>query len=127
MSTETQNPGEAPKARVLLVDDDEGVRRSLQLLLHGSGYSVRAHASASSILHEPPVDDIDMLVTDYRLPDGDGLGILRAMRRRGWDGRAVLITAFPSPLVRDCALSSGFAAVLEKPLRPYELFGALSG
>jgi len=116
-----------PRLRAILVEDDEAVRRSLQLVLHARGYDVRSFASAAPLLDDAPIDAIDLLVTDYRLPDGDGLGVLRAMRRAGWHGRAVLITAFPSPALADSARACGFDAILEKPLRPNELIGALSG
>ena len=81
---------------VLLIEDDEAVRRSLQLLLHWRGYDVRSFASAGPVLDGDGVGNIDVLVTDYRLPDGDGIGVLRALRRSGWSGKAILITAFPS-------------------------------
>ena len=115
-----------PRRRAVLVEDDEPVRRSLQLVLHARGYDVRSFASAAPFLDDPRCEDMDLLVTDYRLPDGDGLGVLRALHRVGWHGRAILITAFPSPALFDSAKACGFDAVLEKPLRPNELAGALA-
>jgi len=114
------------RLRAVLIEDDEGVRRSLQLLLHARGYDVRSYASAAPFLLDPRSDEVDLLVTDYRLPDGDALGVLRAMRRDDWRGRSVLITAFPSAMLIDSARACGFDAVLEKPLRPNELVGALT-
>ncbi len=111
---------------VLLIEDDEAVRRSLQLLLHWRGYDVRSFASASPVLDGQTLGDIDILVTDYRLPDGDGIGVLRALRRSGWGGKAILITAFPSTTLTESARATGFDAVLEKPLRQHELVGALA-
>jgi len=111
---------------VLLIEDDEAVRRSLQLLLHWRGYDVRSFASASPVLDDEGVGEIDVLVTDYRLPDGDGIGVLRALRRSGWRGKAILITAFPSTTLTESAQATGFDAVLEKPLRQHELVGALT-
>jgi CheY-like chemotaxis protein len=120
------NPAEERPRVVLLIEDDEAVRRSLQLLLHWRGYDVRSFGSAAPVLDGRGIDDIDILVTDYRLPDGDGLGVLRALRRSGWDGKAILITAFPSPALTESARATGFDAVLEKPLRQHELVGALA-
>jgi len=113
------------RRQAVLVEDDEPVRRSLQLMLHARGYDVRSFASARPFLDDLRCDGMDLLVTDYRLPDGDGLGVLRALRRAGWEGRAILITAFPSTALLDSAKACGFNAVLEKPLRPNELTGAL--
>lgn len=111
---------------VLLIEDDEAVRRSIQLLLHWRGYDVRSFASASPVLDADGIGDVDVLVTDYRLPDGDGIGVLRALRRSGWSGKAILITAFPSSALTESAHAIGFDAVLEKPLRQHELVGALA-
>jgi len=121
------DPTIASRSRAVLIEDDEGVRRSLQLVLHARGYDVRAFASALPFLGNLKIEEIDLLVTDYRLPDGDGIGILRALRRNGWHGRSILVTAFSSPTLTESARACGFDAVLEKPLRPNELAGAISG
>jgi len=120
------DPLDQPQRVVLLIEDDEAVRRSLQLLLHWRGYDVRSFASAGPVLAGDGMGDADILVTDYRLPDGDGIGVLRALRRSGWHGKAILITAFPSATLTESARASGFDAVLEKPLRQHELVGALA-
>lgn len=117
----------ASRSRAVLIEDDEGVRRSLQLVLHARGYDVRSFASAMPFLENPREDEIDLLVTDYRLPDGDGLGVLRALLRNGWTGRSILVTGFPSPTLAASAKACGFDVVLEKPLRPNELAGAILG
>jgi FixJ family two-component response regulator len=120
-------PDSAEERRiVLLIEDDEAVRRSLQLLLHWRGYDVRSFPDASPVLDGHGLEDVDVLVTDYRLPDGDGIGVLRALRRSGWHGKAILITAFPSVALTESARAMGFDAVLEKPLRQHELVGALA-
>ena len=121
-------PGSPVKRRLILVEDDEGVRRSLQLMLAWRGYDVRAYASAAAAIRRLAGDrDGDLLVADYRLPDGDGIGLLRVLRGDGWHGRAVMITGFPSAALTDRALESGFDAVLEKPLRAHDLIAALAG
>ena len=120
------DPTGQPQRVVLLIEDDEAVRRSIQLLLHWRGYDVRSFGSAGPVLDGDSIRDVDILVTDYRLPDGDGIGILRALRRSGWKGKAILITAFPSVALIESARASGFDAVLEKPLRQHELVGALA-
>lgn len=112
---------------VLLIEDDEAVRRSLQMLLHWRGYDVRSFAGAAPVLEGHAMDDADVLIADYRLPDGDGVSVLRALRRADWKGKAILITAFPSPTLLEAARAAGFDTVLEKPLRQHELIGALAG
>lgn len=121
------DPAAEAQRVVLLIEDDEAVRRSLQMLLHWRGYDVRSFAGAAPVLEGHIMDDADMLIADYRLPDGDGISVLRALRRADWKGKAILITAFPSPTLTEAARAAGFDAVLEKPLRQHELIRALAG
>ncbi|MBO9713253.1 response regulator [Sphingomonas sp.] len=117
----------APRGlRVLLVEDDEGVRRSLQLLLEWSGFEVRAHARAASAIDAAALSPVDLLVADYLLEDCDGIEMLRTLRDAGWQGRAVLMTGHPSELLTEQALVAGFYSVLEKPLARHALVAALT-
>jgi len=107
--------------KILLVEDDEAVRRSLQLMLQASGFQVRAFAGSDSLLHDSTNDDAACLVVDYRLSQTDGLALLDALRNRFWRGPAVLITAYPSARLAADAQQHGFAAVLEKPFHERQL------
>ncbi|MCK9541304.1 MAG: response regulator [Novosphingobium sp.] len=107
--------GERP--RLLLVEDDAGVRRSLQLLLHARGFDVRAYATGASLLADRLAWQACCLVADYRLDAIDGIEVLVRLRSGGWRGPAVLITAFPSDDLTRRALAHGFSQVLEKPFR----------
>jgi FixJ family two-component response regulator len=117
-------PVERPK--IILVDDDPAVRRSLQLLLQGRGYAIRSYASSAALLADPTGLDAACLVTDYRMPELDGFAVLHTLRGRGWQGVAILITAYHSRDLVECALKEGFDCVLEKPLREYALADALA-
>lgn len=118
---------EAPDLRplVLLVEDEDSVRRSLQLFLTGRGYRVRAFSAVASAVADPTCNEATLLIADYRLPDGDGIALLAGLRGRGWTGRAVLVTAFPSEQLARNAQSAGYAAVIEKPLRHQDLLSSL--
>lgn len=126
MATSSPQPGSAPRPQLLLIEDDEGVRRSLQLLLHWRGYDVRAFGAMAPAARAVQESHFDVMVSDFRLPDGDGIGALRALKRVGWAGRAILITGYPSRELCNCAAACGYHAVLEKPLREAELVAALS-
>lgn len=122
------NPArEPPEARpiLLLLEDDGGVRRSLQMLLLDKGFDIRAFASAVDALASPAAEAAEVLVADYRLTDGDGISVLRELRSRGWAGRAVLITGLAQPELTRKALDAGFLAVLDKPVRAHELLALI--
>jgi FixJ family two-component response regulator len=124
----TEKPADhnSPSRRALIVEDDEAVRRSLQLLLHWRGYEVFSFSAAGPLLQSEQARNADLLVADFRLPDSNGIEVIRALRRRGWQGRAVLITAFADDEMVQDAKASGFDAVLEKPLHQNALFAALA-
>jgi two-component system KDP operon response regulator KdpE len=69
---------------VLLVEDDRELRRTLQEALAVEGYRVRTAASLSEgqALLAHALDDIDLVVLDLGLPDGDGEALLAALRKR---------------------------------------------
>ncbi|WP_454884211.1 response regulator [Sphingomonas oryzagri] len=105
------------RPRILLVEDDSAVRRSLQLLLQARGYEVRAHASGATMLEDPACAQAACMVADYRLDGLDGLEVLSRLRAKGWAGPALLITAHPSVELADRAAAGGFAQIIEKPFR----------
>ncbi|MBS88201.1 response regulator [Sphingobium sp.] len=109
------------RPRLLLVEDDAGVRRSLQLLFRARGFEVRAYAAGAALIADPTTRNACCLVADYRLEETDGIEVLSRLREDGWSGPAVLITAFPSADLTERALAHGFSQVLEKPFREHAL------
>lgn len=106
---------EPERPRVLLVEDDSAVRRSIQLVLQAHGYEVRAFSSGALALADPSAIKAACLVTDYRMAGMSGLDLLRGLRAAGWRCPAILITAHRSDYIAD---SEGalFDEILEKPL-----------
>lgn len=111
--------------QVIIVDDDDGVRRSLQLLLRGHGYRVKAYPDPSSVATDPEARSAALLVADYQMPGADGIAVLRDLRRQGWHGAAVLITGYGTPKLATDAAAAGFAAVFDKPVRSNLLMNAV--
>lgn len=111
------SPDGPVRPRLLLVEDDPGVRRSLQLLLRSRGFDVRAYASSADLIADLDAQsDAVALVADFQMPQIDGVALLVALRAAGWAGPALLITAFATRDVEERARAAGFALVIEKPL-----------
>ena len=116
----------SPPPRLLLVEDDAAVRRALQLTLRARGYDVRAYAAGAALLADMTTQmDAVALVADLKMPEVDGLALLRALRGAGWPGPALLITGFATAQVRAEAFATGYAHVLEKPLADHKLVEAV--
>ena len=114
MPSATANAPDRP--RVLLVEDDAAVRRSLQLLLSGQGYEVRAYAGGSGLAQDPEALRADCLVADLLIPDGNAVTLLTQLRDAGWQGPAVLISGHLTNEWAERALAHGYAAAFAKPI-----------
>jgi FixJ family two-component response regulator len=114
------------RPRLLLVEDDTPVRRSLQLLLQSRGYEVRAYRSPCGLASDPEALRAACLVADHILPEGNGIALLHELRGVGWNGPAVLIAGQLDDGIRRRAAEAGFAFVLAKPLLATMLTGGLA-
>lgn len=112
---ETSSSAERRK-RILLVEDDAAVRRSLQLLLAGDGYDVRAYGGAKGLTADAEAMQACCLVADLILHDEDAIDLLGQMHGAGWKGPALLISGHLNDQWRSEAHRAGFQAVLDKPI-----------
>ena len=98
----------------------------MQLLLQAQGFDVRAYAAGPPLLADATARAPDCFIADYRLDGEDGISVLGALRETGWDGPAILISAFASDELSQHALEAGFTTVFEKPLREHALVDAVA-
>ena len=106
----------ARRPRLLLVEDDSAVRRSLQLLLSGHGYDVRAYPSGAGLALDPEALRADCLIADLMIPDGNAVTLLAELRDAGWMGPAILISGHLTNEWAERALAGGYAAAFAKPI-----------
>ena len=106
----------ASKSRILVVDDDPAMRDMVATHLTRQGYPVATCASAAEALAVPN-ESIDVVVTDMRMPDQDGLVLCRALQARMPAVPVILTTAFGSMDIAIAALRAGAFDFLPKPFR----------
>ena len=107
--------------RVLVVDDERSMRELLVIMLTKEGYDVvtaDSRASAAKALARGPVD---MVITDVRLPDGDGIEILRHVKAAAPEPAVVVMTAYGSTESAVGAMKLGAHDYLTKPFDVEEL------
>lgn len=80
------------KERILLVDDEAGIRTVLSLALQDAGYDVAAAADGKSALDELHRQDFAVVVTDMKMPGMDGLKLLEVIKREHPDIEVIIIT-----------------------------------
>jgi two-component system response regulator FixJ len=112
--------------RVLVVEDDEGMREAIESLLGAAGFKTAGYASAEALLGAAALEGVRCIVSDVRLPAMSGLDLLGALRARGDAPPVILITAHDSAALCDEAGRRGAAAYLPKPFAASELLGAIA-
>ena len=87
--------GQGPKGKVLIVDDDEGIRELFKALLEGH-YHI-AEADSGAALHQALEEDQpDVVLLDLKLPDGNGLSLLPAIKQRWPATEVILMSGIPN-------------------------------
>jgi PAS domain S-box-containing protein len=124
VSATSPQPG---SSRLLLVEDDPGVRDATRMLLKVEGYRVIAVSSLTEALEKVlEAREIDLLVTDYHLNNGEtGTQVIEALRERlGGSLRAVLMTGDTSSAIKDLPRDP-YLRIASKPIKPDELLAVL--
>ncbi len=115
--TSTNTPPASP--RLLVVDDEPDLRTLYELTLVREGYDVESAGSVEegwALLQERGPAGYQLVITDMRLPDGNGLDLLRRMEDAGRREKAIVITAYGSPENAVEALKAGAYDYLTKPV-----------
>jgi two-component system response regulator AtoC len=110
-----------PARQVLVVDDEEGIRHMLAVLLARDGYQVTAVGSAEQALAEQARRDFDVVLCDIRMPGIDGLDLVDEMRRRGSASTVIVMSAFGTLDVAVEAMKRGAYDYIAKPFKPDEV------
>ncbi|MCC6919333.1 MAG: response regulator [Alphaproteobacteria bacterium] len=100
---------------VHVIDDDEGVRRSLTFLLQCSEIATRAYESAIQFLAAVPTMDHGCIITDVRMPDMSGIELLGKLNALGVPDPVIVITGHADVPMAIQALHAGVADFIEKP------------
>ena len=105
---------------VLVVDDEQLIRWSLTDRLTTEGYRVVEAATAAEALVKQQ-EGVDLVLLDYRLPDGDGLAVLKKIKERDPDALVILLTAYSSVETAVEAMKQGAYHYANKPFNLDEI------
>ncbi|TLZ76100.1 MAG: response regulator [Methanobacteriota archaeon] len=113
-------------ACILVVDDDEGVRENLAELFEVVGYSVLTAGNAVEAMEKLSAHEVDLLLTDYRMPGPNGVELIESARRTKPGMRAVLMTAFGDSFSEIESVRRGAIGYLNKPFEADEITGLVA-
>lgn len=101
-------------AKILVVDDDQGMRELLEIMLTDDGYKVSTAGDAGKALARCRKETFDLIITDLRMPKMDGIGFLREVKDLSPETMVILITAYASGETAVTAMNEGAYDYIEK-------------
>lgn len=110
-------PPEIVKHRVLLAEDDETIRHTLQSLLELKGYAVTHAENTADTIAFLEESDFDLVISDFLMPGGGGREIVRYLRENGKTAGVIMITGLADEQLFEEMTSLGVDRCLRKPFR----------
>jgi len=108
-------------SRILLVEDEPGLRVTISDLLRGEGYAIETASDGDEGLAKAIAGAFDLLLLDVMLPKRSGYDVCRELRRQGADAAILMLTAKTQVVDRVVGLKLGADDYLTKPFDPAEL------
>lgn len=110
----------SPESRILIVDDDSGIRTTMHEFIGMSGFEAESAASAEEALDMLNTQEADVVITDISLPGMDGLELTDRIKKN-FDADVIVITGYSAEYSYEEAISKGASDFLFKPVRFAEL------
>ena len=116
----------ATNRSVLVVDDEAAMRLALQANFQQQGWEVETAGGAAEALRKFQQKHFPLVVTDVRMPDGDGFNVMRSVRMCAPETAVIILTAFGSVPDAVQAMRGGACDYLSKPISFEQLQGAVT-
>ena len=104
------------KEIILIVDDDEGARRSLTLIFGRKGYETQTAGTGREAIEKAQGRFFNLALIDIKLPDMEGVELIAPLKEMHPDMVVIMVTAYASLETTMCALNEGASAYITKPL-----------
>jgi two-component system response regulator PilR (NtrC family) len=100
--------------KILVVDDDQGMREFLEIMLTREGYDVSSAGEGNGAIKLCKKIKFDLVITDLKMPKVDGIDLLKAIKEISPETMVILITAYASGDTALAAMNEGAYDYLEK-------------
>lgn len=112
-------------AKILVVDDDENIRNTMKTILEDEGYIVDLAAAGSEAIQKTEKTAYNVALLDIRLPDMEGVELLKLMKDTVPRTRKIMVTGYPSTQNAIAALNKNADAYLVKPVNVEKLLNTV--
>lgn len=112
----------AENVRIMIVDDERGVRDSFEMILKIKDYEVRTFENGESAISSLKKDMFDMAFVDLKLPGMDGIEVLKKIKEIDAGIEVVIVTAYASESTHSNAITLGALEYLRKPFLMEEIY-----
>jgi DNA-binding NtrC family response regulator len=102
--------------RILIVDDDDTIRKTLKAILEDEGYTVDSAATGQEAIRKTEENTYNVALLDIRLPDMEGVELLKLIKDNVPKTRKIMLTGYPSMQNAIAALNKDADAYLVKPV-----------
>ncbi len=109
------------KGRVLVIDDEAIVRVSCERVLEPEGYEVVVTSRGDEAIKLLEKEHFDIVLTDLKMPDMDGLEVLKTIKQRWPDVIVIIITGYGTISTAVQAIKLGAYEYIEKPFTPHDI------
>ena len=113
--------------KIALVEDDPWIRNGLQLFFLYHGCRLEGYENAALAIDALTREKCDIIISDYWLPDLDGLALVARLKEHQPEAFFLLITSYPTTGLREEAARTGIHELLTKPLTIPKLEESLEG
>ncbi|HEY5649571.1 MAG TPA: response regulator, partial [Nitrospiria bacterium] len=103
--------------RILVVDDEKSMREFLSIMLGKEGFSVKEAGDGEAALDLIKREKFDLVLTDIKMPRGNGMDVLKAVKEASPETIVLMITAFASTETAIEAMKEGAYDYLTKPFK----------
>lgn len=107
--------------KILIVDDEEGMRHMLSIILKKEGYETTSVSNGNEALKAIENDEFDFILCDIRMPDMDGLTLLGELKKRGCNSTIIMMSAYGTIDTAIEAMKLGAYDYISKPFKSDEI------
>jgi len=113
--------------RILVVDDEEGIRKLLATAFKGAGYDVRVAGDAQQAMAICDSESFDVVLSDVVMPGKNGHELARWIVTKDPRTRTVLMSGFDEAICQGCGIPARPCSWLQKPFLPREAIALVNG